>query len=534
MTMETDVPQIPSFPDLPILDPEERARTLMEHGIELAESGRHDEAAAELERAAAMAQSTGRSGQLITVTINQGYAASLRDDHEGAVGFLEAAAAAARDAGDARKQAIALANLSVEFGELGRFDEKIGTLSDYLELLPENEAAARVDALVEQALAFLELDDPGSALLDLEAADAAASQSGDSFLAYTVRMTQCDAYLRSGDPMAAMILYQQAAGFARQAGSGEGLVRALIGMAHTERTLGRTDDAIAHFTQIERSCRESGDREALAGALYWHGDCLRSMRQKRAALERWREAETIRRELDQPGQLADCLFAQADVLRTLGDHASADPLFREAIDLYEAEGIGAARANAAYRHGSSLWATGSYEEALSRATEAVELGARYGDASVERRAHGLQAMALADLDRTGEAYEALDAAEALCAQAEANSTMVWMLARRAYVMARENRPAEEVIAQLRKAHYHALAKNEYRASRSAIRRIASYIVDRCDESYHEPLLEFRTQWLDELDRMLEGESPAGAVAPEASIEPIVENTDDEDEETIDE
>jgi hypothetical protein len=156
---------------------------------------------------------------------------------------------------------------------------------------------------------------------------------------------------------------------------------------------------------------------------------------------------------------------------------------------------------------------------LARADEAIGAATEEDDADILRRAHGLRAMATADLGDIASATEALDTAESLCEQGGAHSTMVWMLARRAYVLARDGRSPEEVGDQLRRAHQYGLEHEHFDASRSAVRKLVSNINDRCGDAYLQPLENLVAELRAEIDELTNTDMPPWSGVPSAAEEP---------------
>jgi hypothetical protein len=147
-------------------------------------------------------------------------------------------------------------------------------------------------------------------------------------------------------------------------------------------------------------------------------------------------------------------------------------------------------------------------------------------------------MVLADLGDLSAASEELDLAESRCNEAGFLNLAVWMLARRAYLYARENREIAAVTQELSKAFVYAVDHDEVDAATSAIRRVSSLISSRCAEEYREPVQTLKDQLLSSpvdpitgtgmpdlpLDPAA-GEDPAPEVGP--STEPEGEHAADE-------
>ena len=485
----------------------------MERGISRVESGEHDAAMADFQQAEHVAEQAGLDGLISASRINQGYAYTVQGDTESAVRLYEQAVELTRAAGDAERLTLALANLSVELKEQGRHADAIIALTEYIELLGDQNAAARGRATVSRAMSSAELGDFAMATFDLDEAGTAATEADDSSLLHLVRMSQASVYVRIGDLSAARIVLEQALDAARASGDPAELQDALMSLAQVCRLTGLAEQADDLFTTVEDEYRAHDNTTALADALYWHGIVLGSLRRPQSALAKWHEEEAIRRQHGQDGHLAECLYAQADALRVQGDHEAADPLFREAGELFEKLNMTAVHPSVLYWHGVSLRAGGKSDEALRRADEALRVAVANGDPSIERRAQGLRALALADLGEIAEAQRALDAAESLSEKTQAHSAMVWTLTRRAYVIACDGGEPQDVVEQLRRAHEYALTHGQLAASRTAARRVATDIVSRCDESYAEPLETFGREQLEETSLIMNGGMPLGVMTP---------------------
>lgn len=493
-------------------DAEARAHELIENGISCAEAGDHDEALSDLREAEALAAEIGDDGLVIAAVINQGYAHTLHGDTDSSIRLYSRAAELARGADDSARLKIALANLSAELMSVELYEDVIANLAEYLTLVDSEDVEALTRTYVNRAAAHRGMQAHDLAIEDLDEAHRMAQEAEDPSLLYLVYMNQGFQYSQNDDPSAALIVLEKAVDIARASGDLEQRRDALMSLAHVSRIAGSSEESARLFAEAEVPCRELGDRETLAEALYWRGAALRSLKRTGRALACWDEAANIRRELGQSGHLADCLFAQAEARRSSGEHEAAGPLYAEASQIYEGMGLDDIRAELLYSWGQSLWAAGKPEDALLRADEAIQTARRIGDTVVERRSHGLKAMAAADVGDTDAAHTALDAAESICEATQAHGAMVWALARRAYVSAKEGAEPSAVVEQLKRAHEYGMGQGQAAASRSAIRKIGSYIVGSGDERYQEPLTEFRNQQLIELDAYESG-MPPGMMPP---------------------
>lgn len=502
--------------DADLTSPESRTRAwaLMKRGILRVDSGDHDAAMADFLEAERVAEQAGLDDLVSVSRINQGHAYSVKGDPERAIRLFEQAADLTRAAGDTKRLRLSLANLSVVLKQQGRHADAIAALTEYLEFLDNQDAAARGEAYVDRAASHIELADYEQAAADLAEADDAATETDDRSLRYSVRMNRANIYLHIGDLEAARIVLEQALDLARATGDSFQLQDTLIGLAQVCRRTGLRQQADRLFTEVEREYRQHGNAPALADSLYWHGTLRRSLGLVESAVALWKEEEAIRRESGQEGgHLAECLSAQAHALRALNDHDAADPLFREAAELLDKLNRTENLPGLLYSHGMSLRAAGKSAEALERADEALRLATPHGDSAIERRARSLRAMALADLGQIAAAKEALDAAVSSCEKAEAHSAMVWTLARRAYVAARDGDEPQDVVEYLRSAHQYALTYRELTASRSAVRRIEAETSLHCSDAYAEPIRAFRLEQLEEINNALKSEMPPDMMAP---------------------
>ena len=510
-------------------EPRSRAIALIERGISQLEAGERDAAMEDLLEAERIATQAGLDGLTRTSLINQGYVYTVEGESESASRLYEQAADLSREAGDTERLSLVLANLSVELKQQGRNEDAIAVLNEYVELLGDDAAPAAAQAYLSRATCLIEIGDNQAAFVDLDDAEAAAVEADDQSLRFMVRMSQGNLYVRITDLMAAHIVFEQALDLALVSGNKAAIQEARVSLAGVCRLTGMTDQADGLYEEAENHYREDGNTAALADALYWHGAVLASQKRVKPALAKWREEEAIRRERGQDGHVAESLYAQADVLSGAGDHAAADPLFHEAVALFETLDMTDDLPIVLYEYGMSLREVDKPAEALSRADEALRLAEAKGDSIIKRRALSLRAMALADLGRIAESQEALDAAEALCADALAHSAMVWTRARRAYVVACDGADPEDVVAALKAAHEYAMMHGESSVSRTAVRKIAAEINSRCGETYAEPIQVFRRSQLEELDRSIDSGMPRNSANPLEVVEAPMAVLPDEDE-----
>jgi tetratricopeptide (TPR) repeat protein len=515
-------------------DPVARAGALIETAISSVQAGEHDAAMTDLHEAERLAKEADLPSLISAVYINQGYAHTVRGEHEEASRLYAEAAEVARKAGDDDRLLLALANLSVELRAQGKHAEVIETLTESLALLPEDATEARAQALIDRGVSRLETGDQSGALEDLQEADRIATEADVKALVCTARITLGHAYKMDEDLFSAITLYDQAAIMARSLEPDDYLRDALLSLALANMEFGAGLMAHAQFAEVETICREAGNNALLAYTLYWQGLNLQELRRTKQAQENWIEAAALYRELGEDGRLADCLLAQAEAFRRRGDHEAADPLFTEATEIYGRLGLREFVGSATYWHAMSLWSGGRAEEALALADEALRLADETADMELECRTHGLRAMVLADLGDLVAAGTELDVAEARCEEAGLPNLTVWMLARRAYLFAREGRTPDEVTQQLSDAYLFGFENNQSEKASSAMRRVISLIKSRCGEEYRAPVDALKEQLLTVPSDPALGDMPPDVRAellaeqlPGAPIEPPPAQTDDE-------
>lgn len=481
--------------DLANPDPRTRAKAYIERGISLAEAGDHDAAMIHLEEAERIATEADMVELIVASRINQGYTYSMQGDRESSIRLYLDAAEIARRTRDTVRLRIALVNLAMEFKLEGRHAEAIAVLTEYIDLLAEDDTEGRVEAFMSRALSLIGAGEFDEAFADLEEADRIAAKTGVTSLMCLVRMNQGYAYSRNDDPTAAVLLYEAAVAMARTIEAPEYLQDALMNLAQANSTSGNQQAADEQFAELEEMTRSTGNKALLADVLYWRGVVFENMGRRQQALEKWREEEPLRRELGQEVYLADCLAAQAEALSKRGERDAAEALYREAANIYERFGIPAVLITTLYEHALSLWAGAKPEEALERANKALTLIGDESEHDIHVRLLALRATALADLGEFDNAEEALDTAESRCEQAASHSLKVWTITRRAYVFARQGRSPEEVGSPLRRAFDYAAMHDEVDTFKAALNETTSHIVARFGEKYREPIEALREELL---------------------------------------
>ncbi len=477
-------------------DPDDRARACIEQGLSAEEAGDHATALAELDEAERIAREAGLDGLVAAALINRGYVYGEIGEHEAALSLFTDAADVARQAGDPDILRSALINLGTALRLASRYHEAITVLSELVDLT-DADSVLRAQVLLDRGLSLVEVLKHDEAIADFEEAERIAREADVAELIVLAHNSQGFAQDRNEDPAAALMLFEESVEIARDAQLEEPLKLALMNVAQEHRKLAQHKEADPVFAEAEELYRASGDSAALAGALYWHGVSLRDGGWPDRAIEKWREEEPLRRDLGQAADLADCLLAQAIELRKRSDLAAATPLLAETEAICRELELSRALAHVLHQHGLLLRAEGKLEEALNVAREAAQVADSISDPDTEARAQALCAMVLADLGDTDAAIEQLDAAETTSEQLAIHKLMIWVLARRAYVLARASEPAEAVTEQLRRAHQYAVDQRLVRTGRSAVRGISAEIGAACDDEYAEALAALKTELSEE-------------------------------------
>jgi len=136
---------------------------------------------------------------------------------------------------------------------------------------------------------------------------------------------------------AAVCEWTEAAELSRQQNDVPTLIRALRGVAETERDLGRNCQALAPYEEAVLLCRKQNDALLLAHTVRHLGDVRRHLGQYEGAQSCYEEALDIyRRESEaNPLDLANALRPFAILREKTGDFDGARAFWREARKLYE-------------------------------------------------------------------------------------------------------------------------------------------------------------------------------------------------------
>jgi tetratricopeptide (TPR) repeat protein len=262
-------------------------------------------------------------------------------------------------------------------------------------------------------------------------------------------------------------------------------------LGQTYAAMGESGRADACFREAADVFREAEDSAHLADVLYAHALSLRNAGEIEAALALWREEEALRREIRDDVGLGDCLFQQLLATNERAHDPNANLRFAEAGDAYRRGGAPERAADVRHTHARWLRAREMDDQALVRVREALDLLAGVAEPVIECQVRGLHAMMLADAGDFAAAAAELDAAEAAGTLAEDEALVVGVLARRAYLRAREGATPADVVAELEALVEHARAGGNAGVGTYAAGEISEEITARCGSEYREPLAAFR-------------------------------------------
>jgi tetratricopeptide (TPR) repeat protein len=478
--------------DLTDSDPGARARELMQRGIAEARAGERIAAVASLKEAERVASDAGLTAIAIGAHINRGWALWLAGEAEGAIALYAEGAQMAREVGDVERLRLALGNLGIAYGQLGRHAESLAAYEEYLPFVSDDPEAG-AEAHLNCGSALASLGRPGDAFTHFDRAQSLATDAG---LTESVVMAHLNkGMLRevAGDRQAAFELYWKAFDIADETKDADliGTVTMALGAGYARAG----DDAHAGdcFEEAGRAFRASGDVRRLADALHGHEIALQRVGLDVAAMEALEEEESLRKAQGDDLALAACVLNQAVRLAARPKSPSADERFADAISLYTRAGALGAVAEA--QHARAEWRRRQEmdTESLESIVQAVDAASQAGSTAVESRARALRAVILADA-RDLEAAEAeVEAAETTARETDDLEGITGARVRRAYIAARRGVPGDELCAQLRAAIEHARVAGHEPKGRFAAEAVAAEILERCGEDYRDALGEFLPQ-----------------------------------------
>ncbi len=333
------------------------------------------------------------------------------DRHEEAIAAAHEAAARARQAGDAGEEAIALRFAAFSLGQLDRHEEAIAAAHEAA-ARARQAGDAREEAIALRFAAFSlgQLDRHEEAIAAAHEAAACARQAGDAgeeaialrFAAFSLGKLD-----RHEEAIAAA---HEAAARARQAGDAREEAIALRFAAFSLGKLDRHEEAIAAAHEAAARARQAGDAREEAIALRFAAFSLGKLDRHEEAIAAAQEAAARARQAGDAREEAEALRHAAFSLGRLGRHEEAVATAHEAAA--RARQAGDAREEAeALRHAAfSLGKLDRHEEAVAAAHEAAARARQAGDAGEEAEALRHAAFSLGRLGLHKEAAETLFAA----------------------------------------------------------------------------------------------------------------------------
>jgi len=472
--------------DVTETDPAARVRALTKRGIAEANAGERIAAVASLKEAEQVATDAGLTSAAIGAHIDRGWALWLAGEAEGAVVLYSEGARMAREVGDVERLRLALGNLGIAYGLLGRHAESLATYEEYLPFVSDD-AAAGAEAHLNCGSALASLGRRDEALVHLERAERLATEAGLAESLVMVHLNRGVLSESAGDLEPAFEQYWKAFDVADETKDTglTGTVTMALGRAYV-----RADDH-AHasdcFEQSEHAFRASGDKRRLADALHGHAIALQRVGLDDAALEVLQEEEPLRVEQGDSRALGACILSQALLLAARPKSPSTDTRFVEAASAFVQ--AGALSTVAEVHHARAEWLRRQEmdAEALAAAREALSVALKASNLPTEIRVRGLLAVMLADAGDFEAAETELEAAEAAADEAGDREAVTGTRARRAYVLARADKPAEDVVAQLDAAWEHGLTLAQPQMAREALTLVIQEIKNRCDSRYSAPI-----------------------------------------------
>lgn len=423
-------------------DPETLVRDRIERGISQAREGETAAAVGSFTEAESLASDAGLTSLSAGAAINRGWALWLAGERDEAVAAYQQGARTAREAGDAQRLRIALSNLGIALLEMRRYADAATVYEEYVPLA-EQEPREQVEAHVNWAIALEGLGRRDEAFEHYWNAFDIADDASDADLVGTVTMALGGAYTRANDHPHAADCFGEAA----------------------------------------RAFRYLEDEDRLAAALHEHGRSLQRVGLIDQALEVWREEEPILREKGDDLALGECLLQQALATGGQTSNFSADLQFTEAAAAFERAGALERLPEVFQAHAQWLRERFMDRDARKRVEQALAALGDAPDPAAESRALGLQAQMLSDDKDFVAAAQALEEAEVAARRAGDAEAATGVLVRRAYVMAREGRAADEVRAQLDVALEHARSHGHEARGRFAVEAVAAEIEERCGAEY---------------------------------------------------
>ncbi|MEL7666679.1 MAG: tetratricopeptide repeat protein [Actinomycetota bacterium] len=459
-----------------------RVSEMLQRGIAQVKAGEHAVGISTFEDAERQATDAGLTALAAGAAIDRGWALALDGDIERSIDAYTEGAARAREAGDARRLAIALGNLGIAYTEHQRYGDVIATYQEYAQFFGDD-AEDEVSARLNWGIALEALGQLGDATEQLDEAQRVAVNAGLDPALVRVHLAQGGMQERTGDVDKAFELYWKAFDIASEAEDAElvGSVTMVLGYAYT-----RAQDhskAADCFGEAARAFRHLEDDHRLAIVLYHQGLGLQRLGMLDQALEVWREAEPLLRKLGDHQALGECLLQQALAVGDQLSNLAPDMQFAEAAVAFRAAGALDRLPEIHFAHAQWCWDRQMDTAAHTHVREALDALVVSPNAMVESRARALNAQLLAEAHEDEQAAAELEAAEAVARGAGDAEGLTGVLVRRAYVMARAGASYEDVRAQLFAAGDHAREAGHEAQGRYAADAIATEIQERCGRAY---------------------------------------------------
>jgi tetratricopeptide (TPR) repeat protein len=265
------------------------------------------------------------------------YVLSLRQHPRQRIGWLEQAAAAAREIGDRRGEGNVLGNLGIAYAALGETRRAIAYYDQSLATMREiGDRQGQGKVLGNLGTAYAALGDTRSAIECYKQNLVIARANGDRRSEGNALGNLGIAYAELGEPRRAIEYYEQVLTIVREIGDrrSEGNALGNLGIAYAE--LGEPRRAIEHHQQSLVIAREIGDRRSEGNALGNLGVAYAALGDTRHAIEHHEHALIISRSIGDRGAEGQDLGNLGNVYVDLGEPRRAIAVLREALAIFEA------------------------------------------------------------------------------------------------------------------------------------------------------------------------------------------------------
>jgi tetratricopeptide (TPR) repeat protein len=277
------------------------------------------------------------------------YVLSLRQHPRQRIAWLEAAAAAARQIGDRRREGNALGNLGIAHADLGEPRRAIEYHEQNLVIAREiGDRRSEGNALGNLGNAHADLGDPRRAIEHHEQNLVIAREIGDRRSEGNALGSLGAVHANLGDPRRAIAYFEQHLAITREIGDrrGEGGTLGNLGLAHA--ALGEPRHAIEFYEQHLVIAREIGDRRGEGNALNNLGVAYAALGDPRRAIEFYEQRLVIAREIGDRRGEGNALNNLGVAYENLGETPRAIESFHGALGIFgEIESPNAAKVRAA-------------------------------------------------------------------------------------------------------------------------------------------------------------------------------------------